>query len=59
MNVLVLEEPKKQETTFVDNDPYGEYGIDNDTSKYVNQYSQPSNYNETVELLCEMFEVSN
>lgn len=55
----VKEEPKKEENEIVDNDPYGEYGIDNDTTKYVNQYSQPTSYNQIVDLLCEMFGVSN
>jgi len=41
------------------NDPYGEYGVDNDNKKYLNQYKQPSNDNEIVDLLCESFGVSN
>lgn len=39
------------------NDPYGEYGIDNDTTKYVNQYTNSSN--DFVDILCEAFGVNS
>lgn len=55
----VTEEPILIQEENINNDPYGEYGVDNDTKKYLNQYKQPSNDNEIIDLLCESFGVSN
>jgi hypothetical protein len=52
---ILLQEEKESNV----NDPYGEYGVNNDTKKYINQYNQPSNDNEIIDMLCESFGVSN
>lgn len=50
---------KQPEVEIIDNNPYGEYGITNEeTKKYINQYSSPINDKATVELLCEMFGIA-
>ena len=46
--------------TFDSSDPYGDYGSSSgveDTKKYVNQYNQ-MNDSDTIQLLCELFDVS-
>jgi hypothetical protein len=46
--------------TFDSSDPYGDYGSGSgveDTKKYVNQYN-PMNDSDTIQLLCELFDVS-
>jgi hypothetical protein len=53
------EEPVLLQEDSNNNDPYGDYGLNNDTKKYINQYKQPSNDNEIINLLCESFGVSN
>lgn len=53
------EEPVLLQEETNNDDPYGDYGLNNDTKKYINQYKQPSNDNEIVELLCESFGISN
>jgi hypothetical protein len=55
----IQDEPVLIQEDINNNDPYGEYGVDNDTKKYINQYKQPSDDNEIIELLCESFVVSN
>jgi hypothetical protein len=55
----VTEEPILIQEENINNDPYGDYGINNDTKKYINQYKQPLDGNEIVDLLCESFGVSN
>jgi hypothetical protein len=50
-----VDENVQEENFLEENNPYGEYGIDNDTKKYLNQYSNPSNEDETINVICESF----